>query len=273
MSFDLSQRIKRLQNYKGSPSPILSIYFKLPVPKRVTNVTIVNKLQTYINANLSYEQREELRNNIELIIGFMENYQQARGERTLAFFSGGDNFFEVLHLPYEIDTVVKYSHDPYIEPLLKSQSDHRRYLVILNERKRAILYTVLSGTLEDQKTITNDTVPQDVRGNWPDSPRADRHDKVQRHIREHVHHQFLYIAQKAAEFISKKPIAGVILGGHRTEMSQLQKLLPKQLKEKVVGTFVSDLKTDFNEILAKSKDVIARVDKKFNKQSYIFKAA
>jgi hypothetical protein len=42
------------------------------------------------------------------------------------------------------------------------------------------------------------------------------------------------------------------------------------LDKKVVGTFVSELKVNFNDILAKSKEIITQVDKNFNQQLFYF---
>jgi hypothetical protein len=266
MSVDLNKTVKRLEAYKDSPSPIISIYFQFPIPKRVRNETIVNKFQYLINANLTYEQREEIRRNIQFIVGFMENYQQAHGEKSIAFFSGGNNLFEVLHLPFKTKNFVTYSHSPDISQILEHLEDKRRFLVILSERKKAIFYTIYSGALEDQTIITNNNIPQDVKGNWPESPRADRHDKVQRHVRVHTIQYFKNIAKKAEEFIQNKSLSGVIIGGHKSEISQFEKYLPKHLKDKVVGEFVSSLKTNFNDILARSMNVISNVNKNYNKE-------
>jgi peptide subunit release factor 1 (eRF1) len=264
MSMALNKTIERLKTYTNSSDPILSIYFHLPVPKRYTNTTIVNKLQSCINANMSFKQREAMKNNIRYIVGFMQDYQQARGEETLAFFSGGDNLFEVLHLPYKIPNTVKCAHEPYLEPLYQAQEDTRRYLVILSDKQKAILYTIFAGSLEAQEEVFDDSVPHDAQGRWANAPRAQRNDKLQRHIHEHLQKHFAYIASRAVSFIKNKPIAGVILGGHKTEMSQFKEHLPKNLKEKVVGNFVSELNTNFNEILGKSKEVVASANHQYN---------
>jgi peptide subunit release factor 1 (eRF1) len=270
MSLGIYDTIHRLKAHTASPSPILSVYFKLPAPKRVDNTTIVNKLQTVINTSLSFEQREEVKKNIAYILGFMEKYQQSHNEKTIVFFCGGDNLFEVLHLPFAIKNLAVYSHTPYLQPLLEGQEDTRRYFVILSDREKAIFYTVFGGKLEDQKVVLDDSVPQDVKGRWPETPRANRQDKVQRHIQYHLNHHFSYLAQKAAEFVEKKPISGVILGGHKNEMGKFEKYLPKQLKEKVVGRFVSELKTNFNDILAKSQRVVEKANKSISHQVYPF---
>lgn len=265
MSQDINKTLDRLKTFNNSSSPILSVYFHLPVPKLYTQETIINKLQTHINANLTIEQRVEMQQNIQFIAGFMEKYQQARGEETLAFFSG-DSLFEVMHLPYKIESAVTYAHKPHLEPLLQAQESSRRYLVILSDRKNAIFYTYAGGAIEDRDSLFDDSVPQDVAHIGADGLRTQRDDKTQRHVHEHLQKHFSYIGERAEAFIKNKSIVGVILGGHKNEMSQFKEHLPKTLKEKVVGEFVSELHGNFNEILKRSSKVIEQVNKQFNHQ-------
>jgi peptide chain release factor subunit 1 len=256
MSKDLTKQIDRLKTYSESPAPILSIYFQLPVPKKYTTETIVNKLQTHINANLSYEQREEMMQQIQMIVGFMETYQQARGENTLAFFSGGNNLFEVMHLPYKMKSSVTVSHSPHLEPLLIEQEDSRRYLVILSDKKNAMFYTIAGGTVEDNDKLFDESVPQDINHIGSQGLRTQRDDKTQRHVHEHMLKHFSYIAKRAEDFIKNKKIDGVILGGHKNELNQFKEQLPRNLKEKVIGDFVTELHTNAQDILKKSSKII-----------------
>lgn len=267
MAKDPRKQIDRLKAFYESPSPILSVYFQLPVPKLYGNEKIVNKLQTHINAGLSYKQREEMKKHIHMIVGFMKNYQQARGERTLAFFSGGDNLFEILHLPYKMKSTVVYSHDPYLEPVLKEMDDMKRYLVILSDKKNAIFYTMFDGAVEDKDALFDDSVPQDINHIGSQGLRTQRDDKTQRHVHEHEQKHFQYISQRVQQFIKNKPIAGVILGGHKHELHLFREQLPKYLQEKIVGDFVSELHVGFNEILERSKQVIRQLNPQVNPQT------
>lgn len=267
MSKDLRKQIERLKTYNESPAPILSVYFQLPVPKLYSSETIVNKLQTHINAGLSYEQREEMKKHIQMIAGFMQNYQQARGEHTLAFFSGGDNLFEILHLPYRMKSTVVYSHDPYLLPVLNEMDDMKRYLVILSDKKNAIFYTMFDGAVEAKDSLFDDSVPQDINHIGSQGLRTQRDDKTQRHIHEHAQKHFQLIAERVQQFIKNKPIAGVIIGGHKHELSQFKEHLPKHLQEKIVGDFISELHVGFNEILERSKRVIQQLNPQVNPQT------
>lgn len=89
--------------------------------------------------------------------------------------------------------------------------------------------------------------------------RTQKENKLEKRIQEHVHKHFNYIAHRAQDFISDRKIAGVILGGHKTEIGLFREHLPKQLREKVMGDFVSEFHTNFDDILQRSKKVIETV--------------
>ena len=118
------------------------------------------------------------------------------------------------------------------------------------------------GALEDHKTLYNTSVPKDAKGRAPEVPYAQREDKIQRHVQDHLHRHYKYISQSAQEFVKNRDITGVILGGHKNELSQFEKHLPKTLQTKVLGRFVSELKGDFNDIVKKSKKIIADTNSK-----------
>lgn len=265
MSVSLHKSLERLQAFNDTSYPILSIYFNLPT-KQVKAETIVNRLQTLINKSLTLKQRKEMQNNIRYIVGLIQkNYSNAAGE-TLGIFSGGDALFEVLHLPYQMKSSVHYAHRAYLDPISKAQEYSRRFLVILNDREKAIFYTIRSGKLEDRAEVFDNRVPKDVSGTGSMGLRTQRTDKIQRHVYEQLQKHFDYLAKCATDFIEDKPITGVILGGHKREMSQFEKHLPKSLQRKVIGNFVSELHTNVDEILKKSTQVITKVNKELHPQ-------
>lgn len=260
MSLDLKDTVKKLKKYKESPSPILTIYFQIPSGE-INNEVLTKQIKTLIDNHLSSVQRSEIKKNIEYIEGFIQNYKPKNDEKTLIIFTGGDNLFEVLHLSFETDNYVKYAHDPYFDPLLNMQEKFSRYFIILIDRKKAIFFTLYFDSVESREMIVEDTVPQNVKGRWYEVPHVQRDDKVQRHIQDHMDHYFDYIALKAKSFIGKKFINGVIIGGHSDQMTQFEKHLSRELREKVIGRFVSELNVNFNKIIDKSIDAIRKLSR------------
>lgn len=257
MSADKKSTIQKLQAYNDSSVPILSVYLQLSLPPEKTNGHFSAHVRSILESSLTSFQKQDMRNNILLIESFIKKYHPDGTDKTLAFFTGGKALFEVLHLPYSIENAVHVQHSPYLQPIQKAEEGTRRFLVILTDRARAIYFTLYMDSLEDQKTLYDTSVPKDAKGRAPEVPFAQREDKIQRHVQDHLHRHYKYISQSIQEFVKNREISGVILGGHKNEMSQFEKHLPKTLQSKLLGRFVSELKGDFNEIVKKSKKVIS----------------
>jgi hypothetical protein len=267
MSTDIQNKVQRLEAYNESPAPILSLYFK-PVNWREDKELLINQLQTVIDKHLSYQEREQAKNNIAYIEGFLMKYTPDPREQTLAIFSGGDSLFEIIHVLKDLPNQAKLLHDPFLEPILQEQTTNQRYLVIAVDRKRAFFFILRDSVIENQDAIIDDTVPQNVKGRWPEAQYAQREDKIQRHIIDHLHRHFMTIADEVKRFVGAKKIAGVILGGHKNEFSQFKKCLPKALQEKIVGEFVSELNVDLPELQEKAKRIIKKTDNQYLHQTY-----
>lgn len=266
MSLPIADTIRKLEKYNDSSFPILSVYFNFPLPKKVRQNMIAAEFQTVINRALTREQRELMKQDTQYMEAFLQNYKIAHNERTIALFSGDNQLWEVVHLADFIPNTVRLDHAPYIEPLLKNLEDYRRYLIVLPDREKAKYFMLYDGSIEDQGEVIDKSVPQNVKGRVPEAQYADRNDKIQRHINDHLHRHFQTITEHIQEFIDNRPITGVIIGGHKPLMSQFKKQLPKQLREKVVGEFVSELNINMNEMINKSRQVISRVNNAFNTQ-------
>lgn len=258
----ISAVLKRLEAYNDSPSLILSVYLKNTSPEK-----LLEQFHTLLSTQLSESKQEQLRQNIDSSKGFLLTSEKKRGE-TLAIFSGGNNLFEVLHLPYAVQQQLSISHSPYIKPILEEQQSYRRYLVILPDREKAKFFTLFAGQLEDQGEISDASVPQQVHPGAQKVLRGEREDKINRHIQDHLNRHFELITHKITEFIREKSISGVIIGGHKNQFASFEKHLPKSLQEKIVGEFVSELHTNMNELLAKAQKIVKEVDREINNQHF-----
>lgn len=120
---------------------------------------------------------------------------------------------------------------------------------------------LLSGmAVERYREFAVNDVPQNVRVN--EEKFYGRSDKIFRHIEDHLHRHLQRVAETAAMFAGKEKITGVVLGGHEQLFKKIKKHLPLHLARKVKGTFVTELKIPFNDILYKSKQVIKDLEKR-----------
>lgn len=131
------------------------------------------------------------------------------------------------------------------------------YMVLLVDRKKAKMFNLLDGMVERYEEFTDSYVPQKVKhgdDTW------DAQDKIFRHIENHLHRHLHAVTKAAVKFASRNYIYGIIIGGHQQLFPKIIKQLPQSLSVKVRGTFVTELKAPFNEILERAKLSINKIE-------------
>lgn len=135
---------------------------------------------------------------------------------------------------------------------------NKKYMVLLVDRNRANMFTLLDGVVGKKEVLTDDDTPQKVKhgdDTW------DSEDKIFRHIEDHLHRHLQKVGKHAFTFAKENRTAGLIIGGHKPLFSKVEKNLPAALSKKVTGTFVTELKAPFGEILKRAKKCIDRIER------------
>jgi peptide subunit release factor 1 (eRF1) len=136
-------------------------------------------------------------------------------------------------------------------------------MILLVDHKKSRMFTLLNGAVEQYKEFINGHVPQrvhEINKAWM------RQDKIFRHIENHLHRHLQQVAQAAQIFAKENHISGIIIGGHKELFTKIKKHLPYALSRKVKGTFVTELKGPFNEIVRKAKLLITQLEAKKEKK-------
>lgn len=134
----------------------------------------------------------------------------------------------------------------------------KKYMVMLVDRKRAILFTIINGLVERKKEVVDGQVPQNVKhgdDTW------DAEDKIFRHIQDHLHRHLSIIAEEAVAFVGNDTIEGILIGSHKELFSNIIKHIPYPLSRKIKGTFVAEFKVPFGEIIERAEQHIHEVER------------
>jgi len=140
---------------------------------------------------------------------------------------------------------------------MKNNIKNKTYLVLLADRKRVKLFTLLHDSVFSLSEFVKNDVPQKVKhGNnaW------DAQDKINRHIDEHLHQHLKFVSDFVKNYVVNNPIDGVILGGHKDMFEKIKKHLPYPLSNKVIGNFVTELKVPLNTISKKAINEIEKLE-------------
>lgn len=244
---------------KDEQFQILSVYLssagkRIPYPD-----FFLSQFHSLIHRTLSDTERKKWQKDIEKIVDFLHESIHRSNVRSYVFFSSGKNLWEVLDFEFELPPSCRILKEPYFEPLEESLNSHQKYLVLLVDRKKARLFTVNLGKIEEKKDIFVDMVPQNVKAKKID---YGRDDKIFRHIEDHLHNHLKLIADATKEFLRGKDIHFIIVGGHREMIPKIKKHLSYPFNKMVLGEFVTELNIPLAQILLHSKKIALGINKK-----------
>lgn len=135
---------------------------------------------------------------------------------------------------------------------MDNRKTHNRYLVIVADRMQGRFFTIFLGDFENMGKFVKNNVWEKTKTN------NGRQGKVDRHIRDHFYKHLKHIGKEADNFIKTDflGINGVIVGGHKDELSDIKKSLPGHLKKIIVGEFIAKPDISLGELTEKAKSVL-----------------
>jgi peptide chain release factor subunit 1 len=174
--------------------------------------------------------------------------EEVRTERwrpgSVVFFScSGRDVFEAVHLPRAVRDRVVLDDTPWVRPMLVVLEEYARCCVAVVDRARAMVWELFAdeiepvGALSDRATRT---------------PKAAATEELaKKHYR-----------QASAELAQLHDADGydlLAVGGHRSELPHFLDTLPRDLRERVAGTFTIDPHTvDRGRIKQNVEPIVAR---------------
>jgi len=250
MTFDLQDTINKLRAYENVTYPILSVYINT---YHKDHPDMLRNFRHLVVDYLTDEEQEAVKKNISYIQGFLKTFPTPQTCRTLALFSGGDHLWEVITTELEIPEQIAVSHYPHIAPITGRLRNQQNYLVLLADRRKALLLKLNRGEVAGKKEVhtpdVEDEVPQNVKGR----NLAMRDGKIDRHVQVHLHRHLKKIGQEVDSFLEEQPIAGVLIGGHKSLLHPLGSTLSKPIQDKILKEFIVDLNAPLNDLIEKSK--------------------
>lgn len=246
------EEIERLKLYNDSDFPILSVYLGADNLQAPSEKFLLSQFHSLLHQNLDKEQREIFQTDIERIEEFLDNYTPT--SRSLVIFSFGEKLWEVFKLEFYIPANVSISMSPNLDPILKSQQKYSKYMVLLVDREKAKMFTVEQGEIADQAEVDGDYVPQNKATTGRDG-NAGRSDIMSRHTNEMLNRHIDNACKTADKFAKSQNIDFLIIGGHKEMFAKIAEALPPELKNKLAGSFVTELNIPLNDILIESKQI------------------
>jgi peptide subunit release factor 1 (eRF1) len=252
MVLSIKETIQKLKNYNDRSFPILSVYLEIKKDNPNEQLMLLRSFHKLIDTTLSRKKQTQLRQSLIYMDSYLNNFYDIHNYHGIALFAGGNKLWEVITTPFSLPTSLHVDHSPFLTPIKQKLHEYDRYLVVLADRQKAKFFTLHLGNIEEQIDFRDKKVPQEVNTGVQNS----RGNKLDRHIKEHLHKHFNDVANKLNKFVGNKPIDGVVLGSHKTLIPTLEDHLPKKLQNKIIGNFLAEPDTNINELIIKCKHVV-----------------
>lgn len=199
--------------------------------KRLVEPLHMHTTDAWLQGRLEYE--------IEGAVQTVSCWQKVLGRSVVMFFCGPGGLDSVIPLRFPIRPFARFARRPVLGPLISALDRQRRYCVVIVERQRARIISVMLGKLEEEIQLGGDvTGGADLR--WT-------HDlATPGHAWEgDLHAQAMRIIEHLWAIDRSRPIHGLILAGDANALAMLMRLLPRNLTRAVID---ETLELDINTI-------------------------
>ena len=200
--------------------------------------------------DLSRDIKKSLDQDLKEITQFVNYKFERSGSRSLVVFScSAQKFWQTYPLPVALRSHYVLEKKPHIRPLLLILDEYERYATVVVDRRKARIFTVYLGRIEEHSGVFEDEVPAKVKaGEWANL----RESKISHHIEDHVLRHLKRVAEKILEFFKERDFGRLIVAGHEELASKFEALLHPYLQERIAGRFYVEPDVALDEILRQS---------------------
>ncbi len=271
--------IQSLQDLVGKGGPVVSLYLNVTPPrpfKSELRSLIHEKWEKLQAAGLEKGFLRRIEAIFETLKGYVDELRPPERTRLLAIFTTGEEFFQEYRLPVALPSRLYVDPDPYIRPLTVLLDEFNRYCVVLIDRKRARVFDMYLGEIEEELGILESGTPgwnsegegRAARGTAVGTgPWAGwRESKIQRHITDHVHRHFKEVAELLLHHFERQRFDRLIVGGPEGAEG---KVVPRfldhlhsYLRERLAGVFAGEMDLPVNEVKQRALRVASQHERK-----------
>jgi peptide subunit release factor 1 (eRF1) len=225
-------------------APVLSLYLNVDPRHRTTDEyrLALRHLLDQVDDQADSQDRARIEQFVE-----KEYDRQSRG--LMCFSCAAEDFWHAYPLMVPVPDKAFAGHRPYLKPLGDILDTFARYGVVLVDKEGAHLFTFHLGTLEDVTGVAGEDIKRHKRGGWAAS-------RYQRHEDTAAYRNLKEAAEMTAEFVRVGEVERLILGGTDGNVAQFAGLLPKNVRQSVMGNVSVDITAGPAEIGEKSMALI-----------------
>jgi peptide chain release factor subunit 1 len=259
VTWDSLRDLARLRAEKGCA---ISLYLDLdpsvsPTPADTSSrinalVDEVERSNAATRPELTHEQREGLRRDVERIRRFFEQEFIRNGARGLAVFSAGlDNVWQDLPLSEAVPDSVRVGRTFYVAPLVPLVGRGEGAIVAYVGRERGDLYRLRAGRLEELEEHFQEQPGRHDQGGWSQA-------RYQRHIEKLVDDHLREVSERLDHQVRRLRGPRVIVVASEETRADLEEKLTNEVRKAIIGWTTAEAHADASALLAVVEPVLKR---------------
>ncbi|HYJ14273.1 MAG TPA: hypothetical protein VE170_02225 [Candidatus Limnocylindria bacterium] len=249
-------------------SPVLSVYLDTDQSKAVNlqrrfEASLRDMLRS-IEKRLDKPQLKNFAADAERVGEYVSGLEP-RAKACLCFADDSEKFFWARTINAPVHNQARWSDTPYVVPLLEIFDEHERYGVVLVDKAHARLVSVHIGEIEEHFDALAPLPMRRVRATGTDHILSER--RFQSKAQTHVHWHLKHVAESLDKLVDQYGIDRLLLAGPVEATGELQQLLSKRLRGRVVSSLSLPTKASLGEILEAVVKVEHGVERRLEKET------
>jgi peptide chain release factor subunit 1 len=248
-------------------SPVLSVYLDVDQSKagnlkRRFEASLKEMLRS-IETGLSENQSKHFSADAERARLFVADLEP-RAKGLILFCDESENFFWTREIHAAVRNKARWSDTPYIVPLLEILDEYERYGVVLVDKAHARLFTVFMGEIAEHYDALAPASVRRIKSPGTDHLLSEK--RFQSKADTHVHWHLKHVAETLDQWVDRYAIDRLLLGGPVEATGELQHLLSKRVRARVVDQLSLPVKASANQVLEETLRVERQVERQMEKQ-------
>jgi peptide chain release factor subunit 1 len=254
------QEIDQLARFDSGGARVLSTYLDLNPARQVRRSyrIVFEDLVHELRDRLDEGARSELEREVAENQAWLESHPP-RGKGFALFSCAPRKFWEAYFLPVTVTDHLAFDPQPDVAPLVDVLDEYERYAIALVDKKRARLFSVFLGAIEDSDAFRDFVPGKHEHGGLSQA-------NYQRHHEAHVHWHLKRVVDHLAAMLRRRQLDRLVIAGPEEATSELRGLLPRALAQRLVGVIPAETSAGAAEILEKTLDLERRVEREFEER-------
>jgi peptide subunit release factor 1 (eRF1) len=239
------EQLDRIIRFDGDGLPVVSLYVGVEPdgsPQSDGGVHArVNSLLGPVRAlardrSLEHDARMSIRGDVERVIRASTEERWKPG--MMAIFScSGRNFFEEVSLPRSIRDRMMVDGTPWVRPMLAVLEEYHRMAVVIADDATAQVWALYLREIRQIQRLRDPALRK------PDYAYGMAEHRVHHKAEELAERHYRRVATTLADIFRVEGFDLLAVGGHPHELSTFIEFLPRQLQDRIAGTFTIDAGT------------------------------